>query len=103
MAWDALNKASAMRMKENKESHSEENDLVGAIKAAEQALVVLSEQHPELLQIHKAARGLQNVPIQLLSHALESSEIAAFKAFVAKAVDANSFLAIPGMQSYAPQ
>merc|ERR1719421_2077230 len=102
-AWDSLNKASAMRMKENKDSHSEENDLVMAIKAAEQALVVLSEQHPELLQVHKAARGLQAVPIQLLSRVLQTSEIAAFKAFVAKAVDAESFLAIPGMQSYAPQ
>merc|ERR1719262_807190 len=30
--WDSLNKASAMRMKENKENHGEENDLVGAIK-----------------------------------------------------------------------
>merc|ERR1719191_1875544 len=34
---------------------------------------------------------------------LESSEAAVFKAFVAKAADATSFLAIPGMQSYAPQ
>merc|ERR1719421_1161217 len=102
-AWDALNKASAMRMKENKENHGEENDLVGAIKACEQALIVLSEQHPELLQIHKAARGLQGVPVQILSKVLESSEAAVFKAFVAKAADATSFLAIPGMQSYAPQ
>merc|ERR1719377_456305 len=41
--------------------------------------------------------------MKLLSQVLKSSEVAAFKAFVAKAVDANSFLAIPGMQSYAPQ
>merc|ERR1719298_302287 len=102
-AWDALNKASAMRMKENKENHGEENDLVGAIKACEQALVVLSEQHPELVQLHKAARRLQGVPVQILSKVLESSEAAVFKAFVAKAADATSFLAIPGMQSYAPQ
>merc|ERR1719298_86772 len=71
-AWDSLNKASAMRMKENKESHGEENDLVGAIKAAEQAIIVLSEQHPELVQIHKAAKGLQNVPAQILSHLLQN-------------------------------
>jgi len=102
-AWDALNKASAMRMKENKENHGEENDLVGAIKACEQALIVLSEQHPELVQLHKAAKKLQGVPVQILSKVLESSEAAVFKAFVAKAADATSFLAIPGMQSYAPQ
>merc|ERR1719298_296858 len=101
-AWDALNKASAMRMKENKENHGEENDLVGAIKACEQALVVLSEQHPELVQLHKAARGLQGVRVQLLSKVLQSSEVAVFKAFVeqaANAVSSDSFLAIPGMQS----
>merc|ERR1719298_338413 len=102
-AWDSLNKASAMRLKENKENHGEENDLVEAIKACEQALIVLSEQHPELVQLHKAARGLQGVPVQILSKVLESSEAAVFKAFVAKAADATSFLAIPGMQSYAPQ
>merc|ERR1719235_1318632 len=105
-AWESLNKASAMRMKENKESHGEEMDLVDAIKAAEQALVVLSEQHPELMQIHKAAKGLQRVPMELLSQVLQNSEMATFKAFVtkaAKATDADSFLAIPGMQSYAPQ
>merc|ERR1719262_1949837 len=105
-AWDSLNKASAMRLKENKENHGEENDLVEAIKACEQALIVLSEQHPELMQIHKAARGLQRVPSQLLAQVLENSEVAAFKAFVAKAVNADSsdsFLSIPGMQSYAPQ
>merc|ERR1719262_1259722 len=102
-AWDALNQASAMRLKENKENHGEENDLVEAIKACEQALIVLSEQHPELMQIHKAARGLQLVPTQNLAQVLENSEVATFKAFVAKAVDADSFLAIPGMQSYAPQ
>jgi len=102
-AWDSLNKASAMRLKENKENHGEENDLVEAIKACEQALIVLSEQHPELMQIHKAARGLQRVPTQILAQVLENSEVAMFKSFVARAVDADSFLAIPGMQSYAPQ
>merc|ERR1719379_592606 len=46
--WEALNKASAMRMKDNKEFHGEETDLIKAIKACEQAIIVLSEQHPEL-------------------------------------------------------
>jgi len=89
-------------MKENKESHAEESDLVMAIKSAEQALVVLSEQHPGLVQIHKAAQGLQGVPMQILSKVLQSSELAVFKTFVSKAAS-QSFLAIPGMSSYAPQ
>merc|ERR1719389_901650 len=44
--------------------------------------------------------------MELLSQVLQNSEVAVFKAFVekaSKAVDTNSFLAIPGMQSYAPQ
>jgi len=106
--FDALNKMSAMRMKENKANHGEESDLVMAIKAAEQALVVLSEQHPELMQIHKAAQNLKGVQVQILSRDLNQAEVAAFKAFVehaANARSADSFLAmkVPGMQSYAPQ
>jgi len=101
--FSSLNKASSMRMKENGESHGEETDLVGAIQACKQALVVLSKEHPELMQIHKAARGLQAVRVQVLSEVLQSSEVAIFKAFVEKAANADSFLAIPGMQSYAPQ
>merc|ERR1719160_1748258 len=34
--WDSLNKASGQRMKENAENHNTENELVGAIKSAEQ-------------------------------------------------------------------
>merc|ERR1719454_539345 len=52
--WEALNKASAMRMKDNKEFHGEETDLIQAIKACEQAIVVLGEHHPELAQVRAA-------------------------------------------------
>merc|ERR1719201_2463208 len=46
--WNALNTANSMRMKENKEFHGEETELLGAIQACEQAITVLSEHHPAL-------------------------------------------------------
>merc|ERR1719240_2251924 len=57
--WEALNKANGMRMKENKEFHGGETDLIGAIKACEQAIVVLSEQHPSLSQVRSVAKGIK--------------------------------------------
>merc|ERR1719420_1797995 len=39
--WDALNKASSMRMKENAEFHGTEKELIGAIDSAKHAIVVL--------------------------------------------------------------
>merc|ERR1719265_1085415 len=101
--WNALNTANSMRMKENKEFHGEETELLGAIQACEQAITVLSEHHPALAQIHSAAIGLKGaLPVQLLSGVLDQVKLATLKAFVAQAANANSFLAIPGMQSYAP-
>lgn len=101
--FDTLNQANAMRMKENKEFHGEETELLGAIQACEQAIVVLSEHHPALTQIHSAATGLKKaLPVQLLSGVLDQTKLTFLKAFVTQAASANSFLAIPGMQSYAP-
>merc|ERR1719159_779657 len=101
--WNALNTANSMRMKENKEFHGEETELLGAIQACEQAITVLSEHHPALAQLHSAAVGLKSsLPVQLLSGVLDQGKLAILKAFVKQAATANSFLAIPGMQSYAP-
>merc|ERR1719359_1323448 len=60
--WDALNKASAMRMKENAEFHSTEKELMGAIDSAKHAIVVLSKENPELAQIRSVVRSLGNLP-----------------------------------------
>merc|ERR1719265_2985503 len=101
--WNALNTANSMRMKENREFHGEETELLGAIQACEQAITVLSEHHPALTQIHSAAVGLKGaLPVNLLSGVLNQAKLATLKAFVQQAATANSFLAIPGMQSYAP-
>merc|ERR1719456_1194472 len=60
--WDALNKASAMRMKENGEFHGTEQELMAAIDSAKQAIIVLSEQHPEFAQIRKVVKTLESLP-----------------------------------------
>merc|ERR1719359_2095371 len=60
--WDALNKASSMRMKENAEFHGTEKELIGAIDSAKHAIVVLSKENPELAQIRSVVRSLGNLP-----------------------------------------
>merc|ERR1719388_291560 len=102
--WDALNKASAMRMKENGEFHSTEKELMLAIASAKQALVVLSEQHPEFAQIRRVVKTLESLPDKWVAESsLSGSQVVTFKGFLQKAPKATSFLTIPGMQSYAPQ
>merc|ERR1719428_1808094 len=102
--WDALNKASAMRMKENGEFHSTEKELMLAIASAKQALVVLSEQHPEFAQIRRVVKTLESLPDKWVAESsLSGSQVVTFKGFLQKAPTATSFLSIPGMQSYAPQ
>merc|ERR1719191_2369034 len=92
-------------MKESKEFHGEETDLIRAIKACEQAIIVLSEQHPELAQVRAAARGLKGMKLELISQLLKGEQFSAVKAFMQESENSNSFLSesIPGMQSYAPQ
>lgn len=101
--FDALNEASSMRMKESEEFHQSEKDLLGAIASSKQAIVVLSKHNPELYQIRAVARSLRNLPSDLLSNTLNGIQSVQFKSFLQDAENANSFLAIPGMQSYAPQ
>merc|ERR1719191_2378594 len=105
----ALQQASAMRMKESKEFHGEENDLIGAVQACKQALVVLSKHHPDLIQVRNVAKGLEGVRAELLPHILNGVQVALLKEFMRQAQNPNSFLGmsysltIPGMNSYAPQ
>lgn len=105
----ALQQASAMRMKESKEFHGEENDLIGAVQACKQSLVVLSKHHPDLVQVRNVAKGLEGVRAELLPHILNGVQVALLKEFMRQAQNPNSFLGmsysltIPGMNSYAPQ
>merc|ERR1719324_2236733 len=57
--FDALQQAASMCMKENKEFHTEETDLIGAIQACKQAIVVLSKHHPSMTQLSTVGRSLE--------------------------------------------
>jgi chromosome segregation ATPase len=100
----ALSEASELRMKENKQFQAEETDLIEAIMASKQAVTALSAQHPELAQMRTVARRLQAAKVpQLAAAGLRREDLAALKGFLSEASGAMSFLAIPGMKSYAPQ
>jgi len=102
----ALGEATAMRMKENQEFHASETDLIEAIDASKNAIIVLGKHHPELAQLkiipHKLldprvsqlmsdSKGVGKASFDFLSHFLKNAETS------------TSFLAIPGMKSYAPK
>mmetsp|Transcript_146731 Transcript_146731/g.381380 ORF Transcript_146731/g.381380 Transcript_146731/m.381380 type:complete len:688 (+) Transcript_146731:72-2135(+) len=100
----AMEEAATLRMKENKEFHAEEANLVEAIKACDQAMVVLKEHSdasPGFAQLRSVAESLQRA--QVLELGRRSPGAGALRAFVMRASGATSFLAIPGYQSYAPQ
>jgi len=109
--FDALNKAQALRMKENQAFHAEEADLLEAIKACDQALVVLKEYNPSpagLAQVRAVAQRLQQSQVlDLVKRTLvgpaASYQLAALQNFLAQAQDGASFLTIPGFQSYGSQ
>jgi chromosome segregation ATPase len=106
---DALGEANEIRMKENKEFQETETDLLQAIDATKNAIIVLSKHNPELAQVKSIARMLQAARVTQLfvkdSGALNQFKAQALKEFLTSADKASetSFLAIPGMQSYAPQ
>jgi hypothetical protein len=106
---DALGEATEIRMKENQEFHGAETDMLQAIDACKNAIVVLSKHNPELAQVKAMARMLQTarVPQMILKSggALDQFRAKALKDFLSGADKAqeSSFLGIPGMQSYAPQ
>jgi len=102
----ALDEAEEMRMKDNKEFHAEETDLLEAVDACKQAIVVLSEQHPELTQVRSAVQKLHAARVAQLAVAsggLRRDQLEVLKSFLQRVDGASSFLAIPGFQSYAPQ
>merc|ERR1719238_67952 len=62
----ALDEAEELRMKENKEFHGSETDLLEAIDATKNAIIVLSKHHPELAQIKSIVRMLQAAGVSQL-------------------------------------
>eukprot|EP00928_Gymnodinium_smaydae_P070346 TRINITY_DN5419_c0_g1_i1.p1 TRINITY_DN5419_c0_g1~~TRINITY_DN5419_c0_g1_i1.p1 ORF type:complete len:689 (-),score=238.79 TRINITY_DN5419_c0_g1_i1:64-2130(-) len=104
----ALTKASALRMKESKAFQAEETDLLEAVAACKQAVVALSKHHPDLAQLRSVARRLQTSRLERLlpsssAGSIRSEQLEVLRAFLQQAGGAQSFLAIPGFQSYRPQ
>merc|ERR1719375_706655 len=99
----ALMDATGMRMKENKEFQASETDYLEAIDAAKNAIIVLGKHNPSLAQVKAAAHKMLDARVQGLSKGLSRSNVQVLRSFLHNAESATSFLAIPGMQSYAPQ
>merc|ERR1719191_875119 len=103
--FDADQESASMRMKENKEFHAEETDLIEAIKACEQAIVVLSKHNPSMAQLAGIGKGLEGIAHgMMLPHFLNSIQVASLRTFVRQAQHPDSFLstkslAVPGYES----
>merc|ERR1719375_2132253 len=95
--------ATGMRMKENKEFQASETDYLEAIDAAKNAIIVLGKHNPSLAQVKAAAHKMLDARVQGLSKGLSRANVQVLRSFLHNAESATSFLAIPGMQSYAPQ
>merc|ERR1719265_441395 len=99
--------ASSERMKENKEFHTEETDLIGAIQACENAITVLSKHYPSMAQLTGIARSLEPIAgSMMMPHMLNSVQVASLKSFIREAQHPDSFLsmnsqslAVPGYES----
>merc|ERR1719428_1947393 len=102
----ALMDATGMRMKENKEFQASETDYLEAIDAAKNAIIVLGKHNPSLAQVRAAAHHLLDARVSQMvdnSSGMNKASVGALRSFLHNAESASSFLAIPGMQSYAPQ
>jgi len=101
----ALSDATGMRMKENKEFQASETDYLEAIDASKNAIVVLGK-HNSLAQLRTVAHRLLDARVSQIvdnSRAVSKAKVDVLRSFLHNAESASSFLAIPGMQSYAPQ
>jgi len=104
----ALDEAEEIRMKESKAFQETETDLIQAIDACKQAVVVLGAHHPTFAQMKEVAHMLQvaRVP-QIVGklNSLSAVKSGALKNFLlsVEKTSESSFLAIPGFTSYAPQ
>lgn len=102
----SLQQASELRMKENKEFHGSETDLMDAIAACQNAVIALSKHHPELAQLRSVAHTLLESRVARLvsgARGITPDSVEMLKSFLHEAQSASSFLAIPGYQSYRPQ
>jgi len=107
----SLDQAEELRLKENKEFHGTETDLLGAIDATKAAIVVLSKHNPTLAQIRSVAGLLQaaRVPQLVLKSGsfsnMKAQELKEFLTGAAAATESSFLQRAPGLagQSYQPQ
>merc|ERR1719401_1245800 len=98
----AMEEASTLRMKENKAFHADEVNLVEAVKACDQALVVLGEHNPQpgFAQMQSAAQALREAQVlELGKHrwgARATPYAAVLNSFLLQAQGAASFLEVHG-------
>merc|ERR1719272_433226 len=101
----ALSDATGMRMKEIKEFQASETDYLEAIDASKNAIVVLGK-HNSLAQLRIVAHRLLDARVSQMvdnSRSVSKAKVGVLRSFLHNTESATSFLAIPGMQSYAPQ
>jgi hypothetical protein len=99
----ALDEAEEMRMKENKEFHEKEKDLLQAITATENALTAMDKHNANLAEIKAVAHSLDVARITEMLQSHKNTNTAALRDFINGAQSAGNFLQIPGFQSYAPR
>lgn len=104
----ALDEAEGIRMKESKAFQATETDLIQAIDACKQAVVVLGQHHPTFAQMKEVAHMLQIARVPQIvgkMNSLNAVKSGALKNFIlsVEKTSESSFLAIPGFTSYAPQ
>merc|ERR1719253_2292987 len=95
--FNALQEAKTLRMKENKEFHAEEMNLIEASKACQQAMVALGNSAsaaPSLAQIKFAAQHLDKAKVLSMGR-ISPSQLRSLKAFLGEADKPMSFLQIP--------
>mmetsp|Transcript_65547 Transcript_65547/g.125038 ORF Transcript_65547/g.125038 Transcript_65547/m.125038 type:complete len:703 (+) Transcript_65547:73-2181(+) len=105
-----LDEAVALRIKETKEFHGEEVDLLATVESLRQAILVLSKHHTDLVQLRAVANSLdalKNLPVA--KDVLSRERMAAIKAFVQETKEASSLSSSlrrglqPFFKSYTPQ
>lgn len=102
---DSLTALRTLRIKENKEFHARENDLIEAIKASEGAITVLSVDNGEgLAQIRSATRSLLKLDAVRSATGVTKERVQKLTALLQGTDGVASFLQKgPGYQSYTPQ
>jgi chromosome segregation ATPase len=101
-AKKSLADAKEMRLKEQKAFGKDQADTAAALSACRSAVQLLKQHNPAFLEVRAAAAGLVKTGVLQLG-TMNNLKRAALKDFIHDAQTANSFLQMPGFQSYGSQ